>query len=239
MPRAADPSVGVHQLTLSKAKPLSAMEKRLSRMVSGVGGGRDARNKERQERALKQKEADAIKKRAGAVLNNLTRVMLPKTGVHELEALSAAVKRGEAVQEDLPQDPKLRNELAAAMKDVRAVIAALEAQERSSAAARRASDSPSRPTVGGAGGAAGRQGGGAAGGAAGRQGVGAAGAAEGRRAGREVPYKDFLALLAAAEERDLNHLADCPKIAQKAAGAKAVGAAAAVAAGLASRASAR
>lgn len=236
MPRAADPSVGVHQLTLSKAKPLSAMEKRLSRMVSGVGGGQDARNKERQERALKRKEADAIKKRAGAVLNNLTRVMPPKTGVHELEALAAAVKRGEAVQEDLPQDPKLRNELAAAMKDVRAVIAALEAQERSSAAARRASDSPSRPTVGGA---AGRQGGGAAGGAAGRQGVGAAGAAEGRRAGREVPYKDFLALLAAAEERDLNHLADCPKAAQKAAGAKAVGAAAAVAAGLARRASAR
>jgi hypothetical protein len=203
------------------------MEKRLSRMVSGVGGGRDARSKVRQERALKQKEAEAIKKRAGAVLNNLTRVMLPKTGVHELEALAAAVKRGEAVQEDLPKDPKLRNELAAAMKAVRAVIAALEAQERSSASARCASDSPSRPTVG------------AAGGAAGRQGVGAAGAAEGRRAGREVPYKDFLALLAAAEERDLNHLADCPKAAQKAAGAKAVGAAAAVAAGLARRASAR
>ena len=50
MPRAADPSVGLHQLPLSKAKPLSGLEKGLSLIVSGVGGGRDARRKERQER---------------------------------------------------------------------------------------------------------------------------------------------------------------------------------------------
>ena len=249
MPRAADPSMGVHQLPLSKAKPLSGLEKGLSLIVSGVGGGRDARRKERQEQSRKQKEEKAIQKRAAAVRKHLSSVLQPEDGVHKLEALAAAVKRGEALQEELPKDSKPRHQLAAAIEAGRAMLAALEEQQRSSAAARRASDSlqpPSRSTGGAAGGAAGRQGGGAAGAAAGRQGR------------RGIPHEDFLACLAAAEERDLKHLADCSEAAQrllaeatgrrvdkssapaaKAAAAKVVGAAAAMAAGLAKRASAR
>ena len=246
MPRAADPSVGVHQLPLSKAKPLSGLEKGLSLIVSGVGGGRDARRKERQEQSRKQKEEEAVQERATAVLKNLARVLQPTNGVHKLEALAAAVKRGEALHEELPKDSKLRHQLAAAIEAARAMLAALEKQQRSSAAARRASDSLQPPSRGAAGGAAGRQGGGAAGAAAGRQGR------------RGIPHEDFLACLAAAEERDLKHLADCSEAAQrllaeargrrvdkssapaeKAAAAKVVGAAAAMAAGLAKRASAR
>ena len=246
MPRAADPSLGVQQLPLSKAKPLSGLEKGLSLIVSGVGGGRDARRKERQEQSRKQKEAKAIQKRAAAVRKHLSSVLQPEDGVHKLEALAAAVKRGEAQQEELPKDSKLRHQLAAAIEAARAMLAAIEEQQRSSAAARRASDSLQPPSRGAAGGAAGRQGGGAAGAAAGRQGR------------RGIPQEDFLACLAAAEERDLKHLADCSEAAQrllaeatgrrvdkssapaaKAAAAKVVGAAAAMAAGLAKRASAR
>jgi len=243
MPRAADPSLGVHKLPLSKAKPLSGLEKGLSLIVSGVGGGRDARRKERQEQSRKQKEAEAVQERAPAVLKNLARVLKPANGGHKLGTLAAAVKRGEALQEELPKDSKLRHQLAAEIEGVRAMLAALEAQQRPSAAARRASDSlqpPSRSRP------------------AGRQGGGAAGAAAGRQGGRENPPEDFLACLAAAEERDLKHLADCSEAAQrllaeatgrrvdkssapaeKAAAAKVVGAAAAMAAGLAKRASAR
>ena len=249
MPRAANPSVGLHQLPLSKAKPLSGLEKGLSLIVSGVGGGRDARRKERQEQSRKQKGEEAVQKRATAVLKNLARVLQPANGVHKLEALAAAVKRGEALQEELPKDSKLRHQLAAAIEAARAILAAIEEQQRSSAAARRASDSLKPPS---------RSMGGAAGGAAGRQGGGAAGAAARRQGGRENPPEDFLACLAAAEERDLKHLADCSEAAQrllaeargrrvdkssapaeKAAAAKVVGAAAAMAAGLAKRASAR
>ena len=129
MPRAADPSLGVHKLPLSKAKPLSGLEKGLSLIVSGVGGGRDARRKERQEQSRKQKEAEAVQERAPAVLKNLARVLKPANGGHKLGALAAAVKRGEALQEELPKDSKLRHQLAAEIEGVRAMLAALEAQQ--------------------------------------------------------------------------------------------------------------
>ena len=177
--------MGVHKLPPSKAKPLSGLEKGLSLIVSGVGGGRDARRKERQEQSRKQKEAEAVQERAPAVLKNLARVLKPANGGHKLGALAAAVKRGEALQEELPKDSKLRHQLAAAIEAARAILAAIE-------------------------------------------------------------------------ERDLKHLADCSEAAQrllaeatgrrvdkssapaaKAAAAKVVGAAAAMAAGLAKRASAR
>ena len=121
--RVADSSVWAPQcqLTVCDFRAPCDLEKGLTRIVTGFGGGREARI---EERLRKRKEGAANRKRAAdaaAVLKNL-RVLHPAARVHNLAALSKVVRQGEALHAYLPA-------LAAAMPAARATLAALKAMQ--------------------------------------------------------------------------------------------------------------
>jgi hypothetical protein len=109
------------QLTQCDVKASCDLANGLTRIVSGFGGGREARV---MERLRKRKEAAAIRKRAAdaaAVLKKL-HTLQPAAHVHNLAALAGAVRLGETLHTCLPA-------LAAAMPAARAALAALKAQQ--------------------------------------------------------------------------------------------------------------